>query len=110
MEVVRRRYPRQGGCRFPAQIPEKSVVLKMKTERMLRRTEVEHHAPQTVEGRPRPSSLALLDIPHSHREGQRRHRHRLVDLSLRVDGHAFCGKQSQLTPLLREGVPEMGGR
>jgi hypothetical protein len=80
----------------------------MMTEKMLRKMEVEHHAPQTVEGRPRPSSLALPDLPHN-RSGVQRRRHR-PDWSLRVDGHAFCGKQSQQIPPLREGVPEMGGR
>lgn len=81
----------------------------MMTGKMLKKTEVEHHAPQTVEGRPRPSSLALPDLPHNRSEVQRRHHHH-ADWSSRVDGHVFCGKQSQQIPPLREGVPEMGGR
>src|ERR1700679_4163161 len=108
MEVVLLRYPRPEGSRSPAQIPERWVVWMM-TEKMLRKTEVEHHAPQTVEGRPRPSNLALPDLPHNRSEVQRRYHHR-PDWSLRVDGHAFCGKQSQRIPLLREGGPELGGR
>ena len=81
----------------------------MMTEKMLRKTEVEHHAPQTVEGRPRPSSLGLPDLLHNRRSEVQR-RHHQADWSSRVDGRAFCDKQSQQIPPLQEGVPEMGGR
>ncbi len=108
MEVVLLRNPQPGECRSPARIPERWGVLKTMTEKTLRKMEVEHHALQTVEGRPRPSSLALPDLPRSRSEVQRRRRH--DGWSLRVDGHAFCDKQSQQIPPLREEVQEMGER